>query len=186
MPTPLPSHALLRGLLATALTFTGGWALAQTPPAADASMDKGHIDDTYKADKAACSSLSANAKDICTAEAKAKKDVAQADLQARKTGNPKDIQELEHQRIKGAYAVAKERCDDQAGNKKDVCVKEAQAVQKKAEADLKLRKETGAARTEAFKDKQNANYDVAREKCDALAGGAKDTCQASVKAQYGK
>ena len=35
------------------------------------------------------------------------------------------------------YAVAKERCDDQAGNAKDVCVKEAKSAQTAAKANAR-------------------------------------------------
>jgi hypothetical protein len=35
-------------------------------------------------------------------------------------------------------------------------------------------------------DKRDADYKVAIEKCDALAGTAKDTCVSGAKAQYGK
>ncbi|MFD2271124.1 hypothetical protein ACFS07_08250 [Undibacterium arcticum] len=38
-----------------------------------------------------------------------------------------------------------------------------------------------AARTDARNDKQDANYKVAIEKCDALAGASKDSCVASAK-----
>jgi hypothetical protein len=37
-----------------------------------------------------------------------------------------------------AYAAAKGKCDDQAGNATDVCVKEAKAVETKALADAKI------------------------------------------------
>jgi hypothetical protein len=35
------------------------------------------------------------------------------------------------------YRVAKERCDDQAGNVKDVCLEEAKAAEAAAKADAK-------------------------------------------------
>ena len=35
-------------------------------------------------------------------------------------------------KAESAYAVAKERCDDKSGNAKDVCVKEAKAVESRA------------------------------------------------------
>jgi hypothetical protein len=84
------------------------------------------------------------------------------------------------------YAVAKERCDDLTGNPKDVCVKEAKAVEVKALADAKLGKEIGEARHDAAADKRDADYKVAIEKCDALAGDAKSSCVASAKTSYGK
>lgn len=32
----------------------------------------------------------------------------------------------------------------------------------------------------------DANYDVAKEKCDAMSGDAKDKCVANAKAKFGK
>ena len=84
------------------------------------------------------------------------------------------------------YAVAKERCDDQTGNAKTVCVKEAKAVQVKALADAKLGKEVGEARKDAASDKLDADYKVALAKCDALAGDAKTACVATAKTSFGK
>jgi len=56
---------------------------------ASAAMDnatykatKKEIQTTYKSDKAACASLTGNAKDVCMAEAKAKRKVARAEAAA--------------------------------------------------------------------------------------------------------
>jgi hypothetical protein len=84
------------------------------------------------------------------------------------------------------YDVAHERCDDMAGNTKDVCVKEAKAVKVKAMADAKLGREIGEARQDAAADKRDADYKVAAEKCDALSGDAKSSCVSSAKMSYGK
>jgi hypothetical protein len=87
---------------------------------------------------------------------------SKADYQAAKT------------RIKADYSADKSACGSQSGNAKDICVKEADAVKVKAMADAKLGKEIGEARQDAAADKRDANYKVAIEKCDALAGDASD------------
>jgi hypothetical protein len=148
--------------------------------------DKTRISADYKADKAACAALSANAKDICVQEAKAKETVARAELEYGYSGKATDQTKVLMAKAESAYAVAKEKCDDQAGNAKDVCVKEAKAVEVKALADAKLGKKIGEARKEASDDKMDANYKVAVEKCDALAGDAKTGCVAAAKAKFGK
>jgi hypothetical protein len=100
-------------------------------------------------------------------------------------------------RVPSDYNVSKQKCDDLAGNPKDVCVKEANAVMVTAKADAKVERvaadtqhdaaaKQADARKEANEDKRNADYKVAIEKCDAMAGGAKDTCISKAKAQYGK
>ena len=58
----------------------------------------------------------------------------------------------------GDYKTEKSDCGTQAGNDTDICVKE---------------------------DKHDAEHKVAAEKCQALAGEAKDACIAAAKAKYG-
>jgi len=67
-----------------------------------------------------------------------------------------------------------------------VCVKEAKAVEVKALADAKMGKEIGEARKDAAADKIDADYKVAIEKCDALAGDAKSNCVTAAKSRFGK
>jgi hypothetical protein len=153
---------------------------------ADYSAGKTRISAAYKADKAACDSLAANAKDICVEEAKAKEKVALAELDFAYSGKPADQTQVLVAKAESAYAVAKERCDDKAGNAKDVCVEEAKAVEVKALADAKMGKQIGEARSDAAADKRDADYKVAVEKCDVMAGDAKSACVASAKAQFGK
>ena len=119
-------------------------------------------------------------------EAKAKEKVALAELEYSHTGKSADRNKVFVARAKSAYAVAKERCDDLAGNAKDVCLKEAKAVEIKALADAKLGKDIGEARQDAASQKLDADYKVAIEKCDALAGDAKNNCVADAKARFGK
>ncbi|MBK7333861.1 MAG: hypothetical protein IPI87_16640 [Betaproteobacteria bacterium] len=89
------------------------------------------------------------------------------------------------------------KSDDLAGNPKDVCVKTAKAELVKGKANAKVdrvtadtRQDAAAKQTEARKeasaDTRDADYKVAIEKCDALAGAAKDACIGKAKAQFGK
>lgn len=162
--------------------------LAQAAPLAQADYKaaKIRIGADYKADKATCGSLAGNAKDICVEEAEGKEKIALAELEYSYTGKPADHNKVMKAKADAAYAVAKEKCDDLAGNPKDVCVKEAQALQAKALADAKLDKKVGEAETDASQAKADADYKVAAEKCDALAGDAKAGCISSAKARFGK
>ncbi len=152
----------------------------------DYKVAKTQISADYQADKAACGSLAANTKDVCIQEAKAKEKVARAELEFGYTGKPRDQNKVLVAKAESAYSVAKERCDDLAGNDKDVCVKQAKAVEVKALADAKMGKEIAAAKTDAAQDKRDADYKVAAEKCDAMAGDAKTACVAAAKARFGK
>ena len=147
---------------------------------------KTRIGTDYKADKTACATLAGNAKDICVEEAQAREKVARAELQYSHTNKTSDGYKLRVARAESAYAVAKEKCDDKAGNVKDVCITEAKAIETKALADAKLGKEIGEARNDASVDKRDADYKVAAEKCDVMSGESKDNCMAAAKAKYGK
>ena len=168
-------------------------ALLALPVAQSATMDKAQyasgkdrIGADYKADKAACASMSDNAKDICIQEAKGKEKIARADLEYSYTGKPADQTKLLKVKAQSAYAVAKEKCDDKTGNDKDVCRMEAKAVETRALADAKLGKQIGEAKKDATEDKRDADYKVAAEKCDAMTGDAKSSCIAAAKAKFGK
>jgi hypothetical protein len=178
--------SLIHLTLITAAMFAVTAANAETMTKASYKSTKERISADAKTDKAACSSMAGNAKDICVQEAKAKDKVALAELEFAYTGKAADRTKIQVVKADTAYAVAKERCDDLTGNAKDVCVKEAKAVQTKAQADAKLGKEIGAARKDATADKLDADYKVAIEKCGALAGDAKTRCVDSAKQSFGK
>jgi len=141
---------------------------------------------TYDADKKACDSMTGNAKDICGAEAKAKETKTEMNAEAAWKDTPKARADATHEIAEADYKVAKERCDDMAGNAKDVCIKEAKAAMTKTQADSKAMMKSTDAHMDASKDKREANYKVATEKCDALAGDPKTACMADAKTKYGK
>ena len=162
----------------------------------------------YKIDKAACGSLTKNAKDICKAEATGKEKVAEADIKARYKPSKKATYNASVARAEADYDVAKEKCNDKSGNDKDVCVKEAKAALVHAKADAKAQMKTSKANatanedatdarmkakekgTEARQDaaasKRDADYKVEAEKCNKFSGDMKDQCIAHAKSQYGK
>lgn len=147
---------------------------------------KARIKAEYKVDKAACDGQAGNAKDICIEQAKAKEKVALAELEYGYSGKASDRTKVQVAKAESAHAVAKERCDDMSGNPKDVCIKEAKAAEVKALTDARLGKEIGEARHEASDDKREADYKVAIEKCDALAGDAKSRCVTAAKMNRGE
>ena len=193
----MKTSKLLMTLLAAAGLSLAAGTSAQTMNKDARDMAVKNAETQYKADKEACSSLSGNAKDICVEEAKGKEKIAKADANATFEGTPKAREDARLARADATYAVAKEKCDDLAGNPKDVCAKEANAAYVKAKADAKVdrvaadtRKDsaekTAQAQHDAMTDKRDADYKVAIEKCDALAGAAKDACVQNAKMHYGK
>jgi hypothetical protein len=182
-----------------------GFGLAQPPvPRAVASLTKDgyaearkNADAQYKIDREACSSRSGNAKDICIAEAKGRNDVARAEAAVAYENTPATRENARVARARAAYDVAIEKCDDLAGNPKDVCVKEAKATLVRAKADARVDRIAGDPRKgatgkaqdvarQADAEKREADYKVAIEKCDSFAGPAKEACVGNAKLQYGK
>jgi hypothetical protein len=82
------------------------------------------------------------------------------------------------------YKTAKEGCKARDGNDKDVCMKEAKAAHVRTTADAKAKRKAGAAMADAREDKNDANYKVAKEKCDAMSGDPKDACIRDAKMKY--
>lgn len=161
--------------------------------AATASMTKDEyqaakksVASDYKVAKAGCDRMAGNTKDVCVAEAKGREHVALAEIEASYKPTAAHRNDVRLAKAKAIYAVAKEKCDDQTGNPKDVCVKEAEANYTAAKADVKANKQVAEARKDAATDKRDADYAVAKEKCDALAGDAKGACVKDAKARYGK
>jgi len=193
---------LVIALLVGAGVGFAGASMAQMAPTAP--MSKANYtqamkdaDAQYKTAKSACASLSGNAKDICAAEAKGKHNVAKAETEAAYKHTPKARESARVAHAQATYDVAIQRCDDLAGNTKDVCVKEAKAALVKGKSDAKVDRVAAdtnreavttqaEARKDASADKREAEYKVAIEKCDALAGAAKDACVSAAKSKYGK
>ena len=186
------------GLAGTAAAQMYAPKTALTPMSKDAyTLAKKNADAQYKLDNEACSSLSGNAKDICVAEAKGKDSMAKADAEAAYENTPKAREHARATHAQAGYDVSMEKCDELAGNGKDVCVAEAKATLVKGKADARVDRVTSDSREdatakqpavskEASADKRDAEYKVAIEKCDALAGSAKDACVSNAKVQYGK
>lgn len=161
-------------------------AQATTISKADYKADTIRIAASAKADKVVCASLAGNRKDICVEEAKGRQAVARAELEFAYSRKPADANKLHLAKAESVYAVAREKCDDVAGNVKDVCVTQAKAVRTKALADAKLDQQVSLAARDSFDAKRNADYSVAAEKCDALSGDANASCIAAAKSQFGK
>lgn len=162
-------------------------ALAAGPEAKAAYVQANDLAaSNYKAARAQCDGITGNPKDVCIAAAKA----ARVRMEQDATSQYKNtLQAYTRARTKIAeanYTLDKTRCKALTGNDEDVCIKEAKSTRIAALADAKADKKVIEARADARADKRTAEYKVALEKCDALAGTAKDSCVAAAKSQYGK
>ena len=184
---------LLMLTVAMSCVFAGN-AMALTQ--VEYKTQKDQISADYKVGRDKCGALKANAKDICVSEAKGIDKVAKAELEAQYKPSAKNNQKAAVAKADAVYDTAKEKCDDLAGNAKDVCVKDSKAVHVKAKEDAKVIKvstDTSANKAEkmsnvkkdANAEKREADYKAANERCDSLASAAKDTCQKDAKAKFG-
>jgi hypothetical protein len=193
--------------LAISLTFSIS-AMAENMSKNQYKSQEKNIESEYKSAKSACAALAGNANDICVAKAKGIKNVTNAELKSNYKPSAKSRYGLRIAKADAEHSVAIEMCDDKAGNVKDVCVKEADAIQvhqiadakfkaktmkanaeakeESAEANADAREKAGDAYSHANADKNNADYAVAKEKCDLLAGNAKDTCMDQAKVRFSK
>ena len=184
----------LLALAAAALLATSG--LAMTKEEYNAGKDR--ISADYKAAKAQCDTLQGNAKDVCMKEAKGKEKVAKAELEAQYKPSDKATYKVNEARADADYEVAKEKCDDQKGDAKDICVKDAKAAHVAAKEKAKVQREQAKpadsaaekradvadAKKDAAEAQREANYKAAKERCDTMSGDAKDKCVADAKRTY--
>jgi hypothetical protein len=99
----------------------------------------------------------------------------------------RDAYKTDKDRIEAQYKADKDRCSSMSGNAKDVCQVEAKGKEKVAKAELEANyKNTDKARIDARTAKADADYDVAKEKCDDVSGNQKDVCVKEAKAAHTK
>ncbi len=112
------------------------------------NAEEDRIEADAKAAKAKCDAMDGNAKDICRAEAKGQEKVAKAELHAKAKPSARNTRKVEEAKAEAEYEVAKERCDDQKGDAKNACQKEAKATRDQARAALKKQTAQRESRTE--------------------------------------
>ncbi len=92
---------------------------------------------------------------------------------------------VDTKQINDQHKAALEKCKDLKGNAKDVCKKEADGHKKVAKAEAELKEhDTPKNRLKVQEAKADAQYDVAKEKCDDQKGDAKSACKKAAKAEH--
>jgi hypothetical protein len=95
------------------------------------------------------------------------------------------VKNAEQDRIEATYKADKEKCDGMNGNAKDVCEKQAKGKEKVAKAELNAKANPSDRNTRKVQEaKAEAEYEVAKEKCDDLKGNDKNACQKDAKASH--
>ncbi len=89
------------------------------------------------------------------------------------------------QKAESEYRAATAKCDARSGNDKDICMAEARLVRIRTEADaLAKYNNTAAGRARARTSLADAEYDLAKAKCDAKSGADKDSCMDNAKSVH--
>lgn len=83
-----------------------------------------------------------------------------------------------HNKAESDYKAAKKQCNALKDNAQDVCEEEAKVARAKAERDAVAQyRNTPKDLDKANRKLADAEYDLAKERCDDLSGDAKDSCQ---------
>ena len=98
------------------------------------------------------------------------------------------VHNADEERIESEFKAAKEKCDSLQGNQKDICVAEAKAKEKvaKAENDAKHAKDPAKEQAKVQRVRADAEYDVAKLRCEERKGNDKDVCMKEAQVQRDK
>ena len=85
---------------------------------------------------------------------------------------------------KADYKAARANCNKLSGNGKDVCVEKAKAAETASISDAKAAKKNAANNAEARADTRDAEFKVAKAKCESMRGNSRDICEKEAEARY--
>jgi osmotically-inducible protein OsmY len=89
------------------------------------------------------------------------------------------------QKAESEYRTAAAKCDARSGNDKDICMAEARLARTRTEADaLSKYNNTATGRARARSNVADAEYDLAKARCDAKSGADKDSCMDNAKSVH--
>jgi hypothetical protein len=154
------------------------------------------IEAEHDAARERCKPLEGNERDLCKVRAQGTLHVAKAQLHAQYKPGPASQEKLAMARAEAAHALAREQCDDLKGHARDVCRKDAKAQFAAARAQAKSVRsalasgedsmETQRRREEVRVEQSSALYAAGKERCEALAGTARELCIADLRKRFGK
>src|SRR5260221_4169790 len=102
-----------------------------------------------------------------------------------KMGIDTSAQRAEEKALDAEYKAAREKCTQQTGNAKDICVAEAKGKHNVARAEQEAKeRNTPRAQYNVEKAKAEAAYDVAKERCDDQKADARSTSVKEARATY--
>jgi hyperosmotically inducible periplasmic protein len=83
------------------------------------------------------------------------------------------------------YKVAKDNCKTMKGNAEDICKEEAKVAEARAILDATRQHQNTAKDVDKAQRKlADAEYDLAKERCDDMSGSAKSACKSDAKSAH--
>lgn len=167
----------MKKLFISPLALAIGLVLSTSAMAEDRAVSKYHaleksLQSEYENARLRCDAYSGNTRDICLVQAKGYRNIARAELNADKQPTAMHHYEARVAEVESDYSVAIERCDDKAGDYKDLCLKEARTT-------------AIAARQQAAAEKRSADYIAASESCMSQFNTARKACLDIAQARFG-
>jgi len=169
----------------TALASTGAWAQAAPQSAEEYKAAVSRAEADYRVARERCNTSAGTTKAICVAEAKAAEKRAKADAMVAYKNTDAARNDARVEYAEADYMVAKERCGEQGGNARDICMEEARASLAKAKADAKASATTGSAAKDSSLNEETVQSGetppageraAARAQCDQMSGNAREEC----------
>ena len=172
----------------TALASTGAWAQAAPQSAEEYKAAVARADADYSVARERCNTSAGTTKAICVAEAKAAEKRAKADAMVAYKNTDQARNDARVEYAEADYMVAKERCREQGGNARDICMEEARAAETKAKADAKASATADSAAKDSSPNEEavqsreappateTGERAAARAQCDQMSGNAREEC----------
>ena len=129
---------MIRAGAVALIALACGSASAAALSKEDYKASRAAIAAEYQADRQKCGARYGNAADLCIARAHGARDVAKAELEAAFKPSPDTDYRAAIARMRAAYAIAKEECDNQQGFTRKTCMREARAATQSAKSDAIL------------------------------------------------
>ena len=173
---------------------------AKYKPSADASykVSAATAEANYAIAKEKCDDLAGNAKSACRKDAKAAEMSAKSDarMSMKPVGNSDNAYRTPGSRDAG-LAMATDKCDALSGDEKKTCMSDARAhsgaaasantrSKMSANAEMNGMQTNSDMRAANKPGKSDAEMAVAKQKCDALPGDAKNNCMTDLMLRFGR
>jgi hypothetical protein len=141
---------------------------------------------TYTADARHCrqDSDGRRARAVCLAEAKAEYKKATAESVAHWRNTPQARTDARIAAADADHDVARARCKAGPGQAQAACLQQARAARLAATTDARADLRVTESRNSDKEERKKAYYRAARQRCDALAGAAKEACMTLARSQY--